>query len=185
VNHSAWVVFEEAFISCLQSGLGIVDAFRLSAEFPIEGVTPKIEALLAEIDSTSNLETSIRNFGRSFKDAKVDLFVEIVILCHGTGSQNLVSSLQNHVRAVRHEIKALGDVKARTGAILGVAKLGLFAPWLLVLMLCFNEANRSAYFSLTGFLILSAVFVTTLIAYRWVYLLGRQKSLQSSFGGNR
>lgn len=181
---SAWPQFEELYISALQSGISISDAFSYARDFSIKGLEPQLNELVKLLDRGSALDLALRDFGKSLKLRQAHLFVEIVTLAHQTGSQNLVSSLIEHAKSVRAEITASGNISARNGAILGVAKLGLLAPWVLFIVLSVNEGNRETFNTLAGSMVLLGGFSISLLAYQLVSRAGRQVTLPSVFGNS-
>jgi tight adherence protein B len=179
---SAWPKFEELYISALESGVSIPEAFRFSQDFGLEDLKPAIDDLVAQLDRGERVQASLRTFGQTLKLGFADLFVEIVDLAHRTGSQNLISALQEHALEVRQEVSTSGEVAARTSAILTVAKLGLLAPWVLLAVLCFNERNRESFSTSSGGFLLVGGFAISFIAFRLVVLAGQTKPVPRVFG---
>ena len=177
-----WPQFEELYISALQSGISIADAFSYAEEFSLNELKKPISKLVSDLDSGVRLSIAIRTFSKQLNFGSADLFVEIIDLAHQTGGQNLIPALQDHVRAVRFELEAAGSVAARTGAILNVAKLGLLAPWVLLTVLCANEQNRQVFNTETGGLLLLGGFSLSLLAFRLVVKAGTLRELPRVFG---
>jgi tight adherence protein B len=177
-----WPQFEELYISALQSGISITDAFSYAEEFGLGELQKPISLLVKKIDSGVRLPDAIISFGAELRFGAADLFVEIVRLAHHTGGQNLIQSLQDHVREVRFELEANRSSAARNGAILTVAKLGLLAPWVLLGVLCTNEQNRLVFGTDSGGLLLLGGFSLSLLAFRLVVKAGQQRSLPRIFG---
>lgn len=182
---NSWPQFEELYISALQSGISIADAFSYAQEFEIKALDFPVKNLIAALDRGIALQEVLKNFKSELKLGFADLFVEIVSIAHATGGQNVIVALQDHVESVRFELTALGNSNARNGAILTVAKLGLLAPWILFAVLCVNEKNRLAYSSVGGGLLLIGGFTVSLFAYRLVVMAGNQKPLPRIFVGAR
>lgn len=178
---ASWPQFEELYISALQSGISIADAFSYAQEFEIPNLAAPLKKLLSELDRGIALQQALMTFKRELNIGFADLFIEIVSISHQTGSQNLIAALQDHVESVRFELTALGNSTARNGAILTVAKLGLLAPWVLFGVLCVNEKNRLAYSSVGGGLLLLGGFSVSLLAYRLVVMAGKLQPLPRVF----
>ncbi|MEY4452147.1 MAG: hypothetical protein RLZZ380_1268 [Actinomycetota bacterium] len=179
---SAWPKFEELYISALESGVSIPEAFRFSQDFGLGDLKPAIDELVAQLDRGERVQVSLRAFGKTLKLGFADLFVEIVDLAHRTGSQNLISALKEHAFEVRQEVVATGEVASRTSAILTVAKLGLLSPWVLLAVLCFNERNRESFNSGSGGFLLVGGFAISFIAFRLVVMAGQKKPAPRVFG---
>lgn len=180
----AWPQFEETYISGLQSGISITDTFSFANDFNLPELNRPISELVNELDRGVNLATALGNFRNRVQLEQADLFVEIVSLAHRTGGQNLVTALTNHAKAVRFELSARGDVRARQSAILNVAKLGLLSPWVLVAVLSTNEQTRNSFNSTLGQALLFAGFAVSFLAYRLVVAAGRIHKFNRIFKGS-
>lgn len=179
---TAWPKFEELYISALESGVSIPEAFRFSQDFSLGELKQPVAELVEQLDRGVQVQAAVRAFGSRLQLGFADLFVEIIDLAHRTGSQNLIAALQEHALEVRQEVSTSGDVNARTSAILTVAKLGLLAPWLLLGVLCFNERNRESFNSDSGGLLLVGGFAISFVAFRLVVLAGKKKPIPRVFG---
>ena len=179
---SQWPQFEEIYISALESGASIPEAFSYVQDFELGSLQVLIDSLVAELDRGISFQNAIRKFGTSIDLRCADLFVEIVELVHRTGSQNVVAALKEHVVAVRLANTSKGDIAARNSAILTVAKLGLLAPWALLAVLAVNERNRESYSSLSGNLLMLGGFAISFLAFRLVVFAGQLRELPRVFG---
>lgn len=182
-REQAWPQFEETYISGLQSGISISDTFSFSSDFELPELDVPLKDLVSQLDRGKPLVKALDGFKKQVQLEQSDLFVAIVSLAHRTGGQNLVHALSEHARAVRFELAARGDIRARQNAILGVAKLGLLAPWILVAVLSANEQSRNAFNSLLGQTLLVAGFALSFLAYRMVVAAGRISVFSRIFGG--
>ena len=181
-RQAAWPQFEEIFISALESGISISDSFSYAQEFGLAALQNPMDEIVSKLDRGTPLEQALRDFGRSLNIRFADLFVEIVSLAHRTGGQNLIPSLSEHVESVRFDLSAAGSVESRTSAVIVVGKLGLLAPWVLLLVLCVNERNRASFDSPPGGLLLLGGFAISLLAFRLVVQAGKMKANPRVFG---
>ena len=183
-RESAWPQFEELYISALQSGISSADAFSHAADFGQVEFQKELSQLVSDLDRGMRLEAALRTFGRSLELTYSDLFIEIVVLAHETGGQNLIQALQEHADSVREDEAAKGSSLARTSAILNVAKLGLLAPWVLLAVLSGNQVNRDAYSTVEGQLLLIGGFALSILAFRLVARAGELPKLPRVFAGS-
>jgi tight adherence protein B len=183
-REAAWPQFEELYISALQSGISSADAFSHAADFGQVEFQKELSQLVSDLDRGMRLEAALRAFGVSLELAYSDLFIEIVVLAHETGGQNLIPALQEHADSVRDDEAAKGSSLARTSAILNVAKLGLLSPWILLAVLSANRGNREAFATLSGQLLLVGGFAVSLIAFRLVARAGELPKLPRVFAGS-
>ena len=178
----AWPQFEEAYISGLQSGMSISETFSFANDFHLPILSRYLAELVNDLDRGISFGAALGKFKERVSLEYCDLFVEFVTLAHRTGGQNLLDALTVHAQAVRFELAAKGDIRARQSAILSVAKLGLLAPWILVAVLCVNEQTRNSFGSLLGQGFLLAGFAISLLAYRLVVGAGRITDFPRIFG---
>ncbi len=184
LRENAWPQFEETYISALQSGISIPDAFSFAKDFELPELAAQVGVLVKELDRGLPLQKALEEFKKNLNLVYADLFVAIVSIAHKSGSQNLIQALTEHASAVRFELSSLGDVRARQNAILAVAKLGLMAPWVLVAVLSVNEQTRKAFGTLPGNLLLIGGFLVSLIAYRLIVSAGRITKFKRILGEN-
>lgn len=182
-RENAWPQFQETYISALQSGISIPDAFSFVKDFELPEFAELVSDLVADLDCGSSFHNAVEKFRDRVALGSADLFIAIVSLAHKSGSQNLVQALSDHSTAVRFELAADGDIRARQNAILSVAKLGLLAPWILVAVLSVNEQTRNAFNSWLGSLLLIGGFAVSLLAYRLVVAAGLRLQFRRIFGG--
>lgn len=179
---AAWPQFDDTYISALQSGISIADAFSFANDFELPLIGGDLKLLVGDLDRGVPLVRAVESFRQRIALSQGDLFAAIVVLAQQTGGQNLVQALTDQVAAVRAELAANGDVRARQSAILGVAKLGLLAPWILVGVLSVNEQTRLAFNSVAGNLILMAGFGISFLAYRLIIAAGRLPGFKRFLG---
>jgi tight adherence protein B len=181
IREESWPQFEEAYISAIQSGISISDSFSFVADFESPGLRNEVTELISNIDRGESLEQALRKFRAKVALASADLFVAIISLANHSGGNSLVSALTQHVQAVRFELAARGDVRARQGAILSVAKLGLLSPWVLVAVLSVNPQTRETFNSVAGQALLLGGFAVSFVAYRLVVAAGKLAKFKHIF----
>lgn len=172
-REEAWPQFEETYISGLQSGISVADTFSFANDFDLPALSEPLKELVSHLDMGHPLNSVLQGFKTRVDLAEADMFVAIVSLAQRTGGQSLIQALTEHSKSVRFDLAARGDVRARQNAILGVAKLGLLAPWILVAVLSVNEQTRNAFSSQVGQALLLVGFAISFVAYRLVVSAGR------------
>lgn len=177
----AWPQFEETYISGLQSGISISDTFSFVADFDLPELRESLKRLVQDLDRGKPLVEALAKFQTEVRLEQADLFIAIVSLAFRAGGQNLVQALSDHAQAVRFDLAARGDIKARQNAILTVAKLGLLSPWILLVVLSASEQTRKAFITAEGQLLLVAGFGVSFIAYRMVVAAGRSAAFKRVF----
>ena len=183
VIQTAFPEFEETYISALQSGISIAEAFSFVNDFHLPHIGRSVSGVVESLDRGDSIQKALEGLRRAVALPQADLFVSIVALAQRTGGQNLVQSLTEHVMSIRQELAAKGDVRSRQSAILSVAKLGLLAPWILIAVLSVNSQTRDAFNSVEGNLLLVGGFAVSFIAYRLVVAAGKTPEFERFLGG--
>jgi tight adherence protein B len=165
--------FVELYCSAIQSGVSLEDAFAYISEFKTEGLDHELKRVEHEMAKGKSFIDVTDGLRMRLACSEMDRFVGVLKLAHLTGGQSLVANLQVLAAELRQSNTSEGAIEARLGAILIVAKLGLLAPWVLVVVLSVNEQSRAAYLSDTGGLLLLVGFLVSVIAYRLVLLAGK------------
>lgn len=180
-REQAWPQFEETYISGLRSGISISDTFSFVDDFELPELKAPLKALVQDLDRGKPLVSALSGFQSTVRLEQADLFVAIVSLAFRSGGHNLVQALSHHAQAVRFDVAARGDIRARQNAILAVAKLGLLSPWILLLVLSSSEQTRNAFMTFEGQLLLVGGFGVSFIAYRMVVSAGRSSAFKRVF----
>ncbi len=89
------------------------------------------------------------------------------------GGTELPSVLRALAASLRQDAALRSEVEARQSWIRGAARLGIAAPWLVLLLLASRPEAASAYNSPGGLALLAVGLVVTVIAYRVMLALGR------------
>src|SRR5690606_14291407 len=75
--------------------------------------------------------------------------------------------------SLRQEAAVRAEVEARQSWIRGAARLGVAAPWVVLLLLASRPEAAAAYNSPGGLVLLAVGLAVTIIAYRIMLALGR------------
>lgn len=175
-SEASWPQFVETFLSAVSSGATLVEAMRFASDFKIKPINIAIEAAVATLDRGVRVESAFLEFGANVNHHYADYFVRAVLISYENGANNLIDTLAYHAADVREDLASREQTRARQAAILVVGKLGLLAPWVLLAVLCVNQANRTAFQTPGGQLLLLGGFAVSIIAYRLILLAGRLPS---------
>jgi tight adherence protein B len=89
------------------------------------------------------------------------------------GGTELPSILRALAASLRQDAAVRSEVEARQSWVLNAARLGVAAPWVVLLLLASRGEAAAAYNSPPGLILLSAGFGITVVAYRLMIALGR------------
>jgi tight adherence protein B len=111
-----------------------------------------------------------------------DQIFEAISISKTLGGSELLNILRTVGTFLRQDLALRREIEVKHGWIKNSAHLSAAAPWLLLLLLSTQPSTSQAFSTPTGFLILLAGLVMTLIAYFWMNRLGRLPELPRVFG---
>ena len=106
-------------------------------------------------------------------DPVADRILETLRMSREVGGTELTTVLRNLASSLRSEVAMRAEVEARQSWIVNAARLGVAAPWIILLMLSTRTEAASAYNTSTGVVVIVAGLVVSIVAYRLMLALGR------------
>jgi tight adherence protein B len=89
------------------------------------------------------------------------------------GGTELPSVLRALSASLRQDAAVRAEVEARQSWVVNAARLGVAAPWIVLLLLAGRPEAAAAYNSAAGLTLLGVGFVVTVVAYRIMMAVGR------------
>jgi tight adherence protein B len=108
-----------------------------------------------------------------FADPTSDRLFEILRMARQVGGTELPSVLRDLAGHLRQDIALRAEMEARQSWVTGAGKLGLAAPWVVLVLLASRPEAARAYGSPAGAVLVLSAAVVTAIAYRVMLALGR------------
>jgi tight adherence protein B len=108
-----------------------------------------------------------------FADPTSDRLFEILRMARQVGGTELPSVLRDLAGHLRQDLALRGEAEARQSWVTGAGKLGLAAPWIVLVLLSTRPEAARAYASTGGAVLVLAAAVVTAVAYRVMLALGR------------
>lgn len=167
-----WPQVFESFQSGIQSGMPIFEQFEnLGRSGPASHRPPFFSAWQA-FEVGHDLGVVLSRLKVDFSSRAGDLLVTLLQLDSELGGVGMEKTFGHAANSVRKEQAELGQLLAKQGWVALSAKIALFAPWLVALVLLQIEQNRQAFASVLGSLILVLGLTLSLFAYFLVNKLG-------------
>ncbi len=171
-QQEAWPGFVESFTSALSSGLGRFEAFEVSIARSPQILRSGFSEFSEELQS-KRLQLCLPKLKASFQNSLVDEFVELLLLNDRFGGVGLVPILKNHARLCRAKNAANSMARAKTSATLTIAKLGVSAPWVLLLLLLARPETAESFDTAGGAALLLGGLATCAVAFRLILIIGK------------
>ncbi len=170
---AVWPDAIDHLVAGLRSGLPLADALAALAEGGPEPLRPAFAQFAADHRATGRIGYALDALKDRLADPIADRVVETLRVARDVGGTELPSVLRTLAAFLRADWAVRSEVEARQTWVVSAARLGVAAPWLVLLLLAARPEAVRAYNSPTGFLLLVAGLVITVIAYRIMVAIGR------------
>jgi len=183
VNHRArarrlaarvvWPDVVDHLVSAVRSGLALPDSVMTLAH---SGPAPTREAFdrfEREYRATGNFALCLAELKHSLADPIADRILETLKMSREVGGSELTLVLRNLASYLREEAAIRSEVEARQSWVVNAARLGVAAPWIVLLLLATRPEAAVAYNSPAGAVLIVVGLAVTVVAYRLMIALGR------------
>ncbi|CAN5232070.1 type II secretion system F family protein [soil metagenome] len=168
-----WPDVVDQLVSGVRSGLGLADSVVILAH--TGPATTRAAFLLFEADyrATGNFGICLDSLKARLADPVADRIVETLRMSREVGGSELVTVLRNLSAYLRQESAIRSEVEARQSWVMNAAKLGVAAPWVVLLLLATRPEAAASYNSAAGAALIIGGLIVSFIAYRLMIGLGR------------
>jgi tight adherence protein B len=170
---AAWPDLVDHLVAGVRSGQSLADAVTSLADVgPVEtrGAFREFGRLAR---ATGTIGGALDGLKTRLADPVADRIVETLRMSREVGGTELPSILRALAASLRQEAAVRSEVEARQSWVLNAARLGVAAPWIVLLMLASRAEAAAAYNSPAGVTLLVMGFVVSAVAYRVMIALGR------------
>jgi tight adherence protein B len=168
-----WPEAVDNLASAVRAGLSLPEALT---QLGHRGPEPLREPFLAFADDyqvTGRFGDSLDRLKQRLADPVGDRVVEGLRIARDVGGGELGSLLRNLSGYLRDDARTRSELESRQAWTVNGARLAVAAPWLVLLMLCFQRNVISRYASTAGIVVLAVGGVLCLVAYRLMVRIGR------------
>jgi len=172
-NRAIWPDAVDQLVSAVRSGLALPDSVSSLAH---TGPTVTREAFAGferDYRATGNFSRSVDALKDRLADPVADRILETLRMAREVGGTDLTLVLRNLAIYLREESAIRSEVEARQSWVTNAARLGVAAPWLVLLLLASRPEAAHAYNSATGITVILVGLVVSVLAYRVMRALGR------------
>ena len=170
---AAWPDLVDHLVSGIRSGRPLAEAVGALAEVgPVE-TRAAFRAFERRAMGSGNLASALDGLKSDLADPVADRIVETLKMAREVGGSELPGILRTLASSLRADAALRSEVEARQSWVRGAARLGVVAPWAVLLLLASRPEAAAAYNSPVGLALLAVGLVVTVIAYRVMIALGR------------
>lgn len=179
---SAWPDLVDHLVSAVRSGQSLGDALAGLAEVGPSEVRGAFAEFGRTLAATGTLAVALDELKDRLADPIADRIAETLRMSREVGGTELPSVLRALAASLREDAALRAEVEARQSWVVNAARLGVAAPWIVLLLLGVRPEAAAAYNSPPGLALLGAGFVVTVVAYRVMVALGRLPDERRWFG---
>ncbi len=170
---AAWPDLVDHLVAGVRSGQSIADALSsLETVGPLE-TRAAFRDFGRLVDATGTVGGALDDLKSRLADPVADRIIEALRMARDVGGTELPMILRSLAATLRQDAAVRSEVEARQSWVLNAARLGVAAPWIVLLLLASRAEAAAAYNSPEGLVLLGVGFGVTIVAYRLMVALGR------------
>lgn len=169
----AWPDLVDHLVSGIRAGLPLAEAVGALAEVGPAETRAAFRSFERRALGSGNLASALDGLKVDLADPIADRIVETLKMAREVGGSELPSVLRALATSLRADAAVRSEVEARQSWVRGAARLGVVAPWVVLLLLASRPEAATAYNSPAGLVLLGVGLAVTVVAYRVMIALGR------------
>ncbi|GAB2462850.1 tight adherence protein B [Conyzicola lurida] len=176
-----WPDVVDHLVSAVRSGLALPDSVVTLARAGPETTRSAFAAFEADYRATGNFSLSLTQLKDRLADPVADRLIETLRMSREVGGSELTHVLRNLAVYLRNEAAIRSEVEARQSWVVNAARLGVAAPWIVLLLLSTRPEAAAAYNTAAGAVLVTAGLALSVVAYRIMIAVGRIPEQQRWF----
>jgi tight adherence protein B len=172
----------ENLIARVRSGSGLLDALAHSAEGAPAAIAGPARQFWKSVQVSGAASACLDDLKEAWSSPTGDLLIETVRVAHDAGGTRVVEVLRELADQVRRERNIRRDVEAKQSWVRVAARIGVAAPWVVLVLLSLRSEAASAYNSPAGIALIVCGLALSVVSYRLMISLGRTPSPRRVFG---
>ncbi len=172
-NRAVWPDAVDHLVSAVRTGIALPDAVSALAHAGPTSTRPAFANFEREYRATGNFSHSLDLLKEALADPTADRILETLRMAREVGGGDLTIVLRNLASWLRQDAAIRQEMEARQSWITNAAKLGVAAPWIVLLLLASRQEAALAYNTSAGHVVILGGLVTSLLAYRVMMSIGK------------
>ena len=168
-----WPDVVDHLVSAVRSGLGLPDSVVTLARAGPPVTRAAFAEFEAEYRATGNFALCIGQLKDRLADPVADRILETLRMSREVGGSELTTVLRNLAAYLRQEAAIRSEVQARQSWVMNAARLGVAAPWIVLLLLTSRPEAAAAYNTAAGGALVVGGLAVSVVAYRVMIAVGR------------
>ncbi|MEO6200379.1 MAG: type II secretion system F family protein [Cryobacterium sp.] len=172
-NRTVWPDVVDHLVSAVRSGLALPDSVSSLAHAGPTASRVAFAAFEREYRATGNFAHCIDELKLALSDPIADRILETLRMAREVGGSDLTIVLRSLAAWLRQDAAIRSEVEARQSWIVNSARLGVAAPWIVLMLLASRPEAALAYNTPAGAVVIAGGLAVSVVAYRIMVRLGR------------
>jgi tight adherence protein B len=172
-NRAVWPDVVDHLVASVRAGMSLPDSVAALAALGPAATRAAFAEFEADYRRNGNFSLCIDRLKIVLADPTADRILETLRMAREVGGSDVTAVLRGLAGYLREDAALRAEVIARQSWIRNAARLGVAAPWLLLLVLASRHETLVAYDSAAGTMLILVGVVVTFVAYRTMIALGR------------
>lgn len=173
VSRSLWPDVVDHLVSAVRSGLALPDSVVALARIGPPDLRPAFLAFERDYRATGGFGDALDGLKARLADPVADRVLETLRMSREVGGSELTAVLRGLAAYLRQDAAVRTEVEARQSWTVNAARLGVAAPWVILVLLSTRPEAAQAYNTPYGTSLIVIGGVVSLIAYRVMVRIGR------------
>ncbi|MCD2442591.1 type II secretion system F family protein [Agromyces sp. SYSU K20354] len=172
-NRAVWPDVVDHLVASVRAGMSLPESVGALAELGPAATRSAFASFDREYRRTGNFSACLDRLKADLADPVADRILETLRMAREVGGSDVTAVLRGLAGYLREDASLRAEVVARQSWIRNAARLGVAAPWLLLVVLASRRETIIAYDSPAGTALIVIGLAVTLVAYRSMIALGR------------
>lgn len=172
-NRAVWPEIVDHLVASVRAGMSLPEALASLATLGPAGTRAPFAAFDDEYRRTGVFTPALDALKARLADPVADRILETVRMAREVGGTEITHVLRSLSTNLRDDAALRAEVRSRQSWTRNAAKLGVAAPWVLLVLLATKPATLQAYDTPAGTALLLVGLAVSVVAYRAMVALGR------------
>ncbi len=170
---AAWPDIVDSLVAGVRSGGGLPELLVDLADSGPPALRPQFERFAVDYRADGRFDIALARLKDRLADPVADRIIEALRLAREVGGSDLSALLRDLGVLLREESRVRGELEARQSWTVNAARLGVVAPWLVLVIISAQTQAARAYSTPQGVLVLVGGALATVVAYLAMQRIGR------------
>ncbi|MEJ3405034.1 type II secretion system F family protein [Rathayibacter sp. YIM 133350] len=180
-NRTVWPDVVDHLVAAVRAGLALPDAVASLGRSGPAATRSVFTDFEREYRATGDFGHCLDDLKDALADPVADRLVETLRMAREVGGSDLGDVLRGLAAYLREDAAVRAELRARQSWVVSAARLGVVAPWVVLLLLVSRPEGAAAYNSPSGGVIILLALVVSALAYRLMIRVGRLPEEQRWF----